>query len=70
MPPADSLAILAALRQLPESYRDVLILRFVEGLTGPEISAQAGMTEGSVRVKLHRGVEMLRDILRERQAHE
>jgi RNA polymerase sigma-70 factor (ECF subfamily) len=35
-------------------------MRFVEGLTGPEIAELTGLTPGSVRVNLHRGVEMLR----------
>jgi RNA polymerase sigma-70 factor (ECF subfamily) len=45
---------------LSESYRETLILRLVEGMTGPEIAARTGMTHGSVRVNLHRGMEQLR----------
>lgn len=56
----DALALLEAMRELPEDYRELLVLRFVEGLRGPEIAAAVGMTAGSVRVKLHRGVTMLR----------
>jgi RNA polymerase sigma-70 factor (ECF subfamily) len=37
-----------------------LILRLVEGMTGPEISARTGLTHGSVRVNLHRGMQQLR----------
>jgi RNA polymerase sigma-70 factor (ECF subfamily) len=55
--------ILDAIRSLPDAYRETLILRLVEGLTGPEISARTGMTHGSVRVNLHRGMEQLRAIL-------
>jgi len=29
-------------------------------MTGPEIAARTGMTHGSVRVNLHRGMEQLR----------
>ncbi|MGO9088603.1 MAG: RNA polymerase sigma factor [Candidatus Sulfotelmatobacter sp.] len=53
-------AILDAIRGLPDAYRETLILRLVEGLTGPEIAARTGMTHGSVRVNLHRGMEQLR----------
>lgn len=60
----DALALLDALDELSEDYREILILRFVEGLKGPEIAASLGMTPGSVRVKLHRGVSMLRTRLR------
>jgi len=56
-------AALAAIRSLPEAYRETLVLRLVEGLTGPQIAAATGMTEGSVRVNLHRGMAMLRERL-------
>jgi RNA polymerase sigma-70 factor, ECF subfamily len=53
-------AVLAAIRSLSEAYRETLILRLVEGMTGPEIAARTGMTHGSVRVNLHRGMQQLR----------
>jgi RNA polymerase sigma-70 factor (ECF subfamily) len=56
----EALAVLALLRGLPEAYRETLVLRLVEGMTGPEIAARIGMTEGSVRVNLHRGMKLLR----------
>jgi RNA polymerase sigma-70 factor (ECF subfamily) len=55
-----STAILDAVMSLSETYRETLILRLVEGMTGPEIAARTGMTQGSVRVNLHRGMEQLR----------
>jgi RNA polymerase sigma-70 factor, ECF subfamily len=57
---ASAAAILDAIRSLPDAYRETLILRLVEGLTGPEIAARTGLTHGSVRVNLHRGMEQLR----------
>jgi len=59
-PDAEALAALAAIRELPDAYRETLILRLVEGMNGPEIAARTGLTPGSVRVNLHRGMEMLR----------
>ena len=56
----EALAALAAIRRLPEAYRETLTLRLVEGMTGPEIAACTGLTEGSVRVNLHRGMKELR----------
>jgi RNA polymerase sigma-70 factor, ECF subfamily len=53
-------AILDAVRSLPDAYRETLILRLVEGMTGPEIAARTGLTHGSVRVNLHRGMQQLR----------
>jgi RNA polymerase sigma-70 factor (ECF subfamily) len=59
-------AILAAIRSLPEAYSETLMLRLVEGLTGPEIAARTGLTQGSARVNLHRGMAKLREILVQR----
>jgi RNA polymerase sigma-70 factor (ECF subfamily) len=55
--------LLAAIRELPETYREPLLLRLVEGMTGPEIAARTGLTPGSVRVNLHRGMQQLREKL-------
>ena len=60
---AEAAQALDAIRALPEAYRETLILRLVEGMTGPEISARTGLTPGSVRVNLHRGMQMLRGAL-------
>jgi RNA polymerase sigma-70 factor (ECF subfamily) len=57
--------VLGAIRSLPDAYREPLVLRFVAGLTGPQIAACLGMTHGSVRVNLHRGMAMLRKTLSE-----
>jgi RNA polymerase sigma-70 factor (ECF subfamily) len=45
---------------MPEAYRETLMLRLVEGMTGPEIAMRTGLTPGSVRVNLHRGMQQLR----------
>jgi RNA polymerase sigma-70 factor (ECF subfamily) len=55
--------VLETIREMPEAYRDTLLLRLVEGLTGPEISEQTGLTADSVRVNLHRGMKLLRERL-------
>lgn len=52
-----------AIRALPEAYAEVLILRLVEGLTGPQIAARTGTTHAAVRVNLHRGMALLRERL-------
>jgi len=59
----EGLLVLQAIRSLPETYRETLMLRLVEGMTGPEIAAQTGLTHGSVRVNLHRGMQQLRAVL-------
>jgi RNA polymerase sigma-70 factor, ECF subfamily len=55
--------VLETIRSMPDAYRDTLLLRLVEGLTGPEISEQTGLTPDSVRVNLHRGMKLLRERL-------
>ena len=60
---AEARAVLVAIGQLPAAYRETLVLRLVEGMTGPEIAARTGLTPGSVRVNLHRGMEQLREKL-------
>jgi len=59
----EALAALEAIRGLPEAYREPLILRLVEGMSGDEIAARTGMTPASVRVNLHRGMKQLRQKL-------
>ncbi len=60
---AEALSVLALIRTLPGAYRETLVLRLVEGLTGPEIAERTGLTPGSVRVNLHRGMARLREKL-------
>src|SRR4051794_18768956 len=59
----DAFLVLDAIRGLPEAYRETLILRLVEGMTGPEIAGRTGLTPDSVRVNLCRGMKMLRELL-------
>ncbi len=63
--PPDAFLILDAIRRLPEAYRETLILRLVEGMTGPEIAERTGLTHQSVRVNLSRGMKMLRERLQQ-----
>ena len=57
--------VLLAIRRLPATYCETLMLRLVEGMTGPEIAAQTGLAPASVRVNLCRGMKLLRDELGE-----
>lgn len=62
-PSAEALEILETIRSLPDAYRETLVLRLVEGMTGIEIAERTGMTHESVRVNLHRGMDLLRQKL-------
>jgi RNA polymerase sigma-70 factor (ECF subfamily) len=57
--------LLGALATLAEPQRSIVILREIEGLSCREIGTIVDMTEGSVRVSLHRARCRLRDQLRE-----
>jgi RNA polymerase sigma-70 factor (ECF subfamily) len=60
---ADTMAVLDVIRKLPEAYRETLLMRLVEGLSGAEIAERSGLTPASVRVNLHRGMKLLREKL-------
>lgn len=60
---AEANQVLAIIRELPEAYRETLVLRLVQGMTGPEIAVTTGLTADSVRVNLHRGFKLLRDAM-------
>jgi RNA polymerase sigma-70 factor (ECF subfamily) len=61
--PAEARMVLDVIRALPDAYRETLVLRLVEGMTGPEIADRTGLTPASVRVNLHRGMKLLRERL-------
>lgn len=60
---ADAHEALRLLQMLPEAYRETLVMRLVEGMSGAEIAARTNLTPASVRVNLHRGMRRLREIM-------
>ncbi|MBI3401180.1 MAG: sigma-70 family RNA polymerase sigma factor [Acidobacteria bacterium] len=60
---AETFAVLEIVRKLPETYRETLVMRLVEGMSGQEIADRTGLSPGSVRVNLHRGMKLLREKL-------
>jgi RNA polymerase sigma-70 factor (ECF subfamily) len=48
-----------AIHALPPHLREVLLLRYFENLTYPEIEARLGIAPGSVRSRLHRAHDAL-----------
>ena len=59
----ETLMVLDAITKLPDAYRETLLMRLVEGMTGAEIAERSGLTPASVRVNLHRGMKLLREKL-------
>jgi len=52
-----------ALASLDAAYRELLLLRFQEGLAYQEIAEVTGLPLGTVKVRLHRGRKRLADLL-------
>jgi RNA polymerase sigma-70 factor (ECF subfamily) len=53
----------AALDQLPERDREVLVLRYLEQLSTAEVAAVLGITTGAVKVRHLRALERIRAVL-------
>lgn len=53
----------AAVALLPESYRTVILLRDFEELDGQETAGLLGITTNSMKVRLHRARQALRELL-------
>ncbi len=51
------------MRLVPQEYREVLLLRDVQGLAYEEIAAALGLNVGTVKSRLHRGRAALKELL-------
>jgi RNA polymerase sigma factor (sigma-70 family) len=52
-----------AVERLPALYRDVFLLRDVEGVAAPEAAARLGISVPALKSRLHRAREQLREAL-------
>jgi RNA polymerase sigma factor (sigma-70 family) len=59
---ADRADLLAALRQLPERQRAMVVARFYYGLSYDEIAAEFGVRGGTVGATLHQALAKLRQL--------
>jgi RNA polymerase sigma-70 factor (ECF subfamily) len=55
--------IQAALNSLPDTYREVIVLKHIEELDFQEIAEILGDSVNALKVRAHRGREMLRELL-------
>ena len=58
-------AVQRALQRLPETYRGVTVLRYWHDLSYLEIAATLGLTEATVKTRLHRARKLLEVALTE-----
>jgi RNA polymerase sigma-70 factor, ECF subfamily len=56
-------AMSAALSRIRREYREVVVLRYHEGLTHPEIAEILGLPSGTIKTYLHRARKELAEIL-------
>ena len=54
-----------ALAKLPRRRREVIVLRFYEGLSLADIASVLGISEGTVKSTLHHGLNQLKGVLHE-----
>jgi len=66
----DAARIHAALDELPHEHREVLVLRFLEGMSYEDIAAVVGCPLGTVRSRLYYGKRALRRALTKENTHE
>lgn len=59
----EHMALLRAVKQLPDEWRQIILLRFVEGVPFEDIAMIIGKTSGACRVIQHRALSRLREIL-------
>jgi len=59
----DAGRVVAALRELSDDQREVLLLRMAAGLTAPEVAETLGKTTGAVKALQHRGLASLARVL-------
>jgi RNA polymerase sigma-70 factor, ECF subfamily len=56
-------AVRAAIDELPDHYRTILLLRDIEGISTQEVADQLGITPNAVKLRLHRARQALRTLL-------
>jgi RNA polymerase sigma-70 factor (ECF subfamily) len=66
--PSDLLADLLA--RLPEHYRQVLVLRNIQGFSFEEVATRLGRSPGATRMLWLRAIEKLRAIYRKAEQHD
>lgn len=56
--------LMKAISKLPENYKDIIILRFINGLSVKETAKAIGMSGGAARTAQHRAIQKLKELLK------
>lgn len=62
-PSVDNVALVAALKQIPEAQRRAIVLHHLVGLSVAEVSHEVAAPEGTVKARLSRGRAALAELL-------
>jgi RNA polymerase sigma-70 factor, ECF subfamily len=69
-PPGEApVMVVAALRQLPEAQRRVIVMHHLADLSVREIAAELAVPEGTVKARLSRGRAALKTLLEDHSGH-
>lgn len=69
-PSPDHVALVTALKQLPDAQRRAIVLHHLSGLNVEEVAAEVGAPVGTVKARLARGRAKLAELLRDELAVE
>jgi len=58
----DGKAMMLLIRQLPDRYRKVLTMKFIDNLSLEEISRITGTSKNTIAVQIHRGLVRLKEL--------
>ena len=56
--------LIKIINSLDEKYRDVVIMKYIDGLSSKEIAKVIGEKENNVYVRIHRALEKIKEILK------
>jgi RNA polymerase sigma-70 factor, ECF subfamily len=68
--PEDAAEVHAGLDEIAPEAREVLLLRFIEGMSYEEIADVTSCPPGTVRSRIHYGKKELRNVMERRRRHE
>ncbi|MGH3488333.1 MAG: SigE family RNA polymerase sigma factor [Actinopolymorphaceae bacterium] len=69
-PSPDNVALVAALKEIPEAQRQAIVLHHLVGLSVEEVARETGVATGTVKARLSRGRTALAELLREGSPYE
>lgn len=63
----DGAQALKLLDKIPDSYREVIFMQYVQGLSVKEIAEVLGESPNNISVKIHRGLEKIKQIYKKNE---